>query len=235
MNLDKKKIGYVYITTNLSNNKKYIGQRTYRNPSDGTYLGSGVRFKYALKKYGRENFSKRILMECDTREELDYFERFFIKEHNAVLSENYYNLSPGGRSGLAKHTEETRKKLSESHKGHKVTEETKRKLSLYWTGSIRPKRSEETKKKISESKRGKPGHKLSEDNKNKLRLSRIGSRHTEETKEKIQKKRKNQIINHSEETKRKISNSKKGHIVTTETRRKISETLIEHTKNGKEQ
>ena len=48
----------IYKTTNLINKKIYIGQDTKNNPN---YLGSGKYFKYALKKYGKENFSKEII------------------------------------------------------------------------------------------------------------------------------------------------------------------------------
>lgn len=42
--------GFIYITTNLINGKKYIGQKKGYND---TYLGSGKILKLAIKKYGR--------------------------------------------------------------------------------------------------------------------------------------------------------------------------------------
>lgn len=43
----------IYITTNLINGKIYIGQSIHSNKN---YLGSGVKLKKAIDKYGTENF-----------------------------------------------------------------------------------------------------------------------------------------------------------------------------------
>ena len=48
----------IYKTTNLINGKIYIGQDSKNNPK---YLGSGVIFLKAIKKYGKENFVKETL------------------------------------------------------------------------------------------------------------------------------------------------------------------------------
>jgi hypothetical protein len=48
----------IYITTNLINNKKYIGADKNNNPK---YLGSGLIIKLAIKKYGKNNLQKMAL------------------------------------------------------------------------------------------------------------------------------------------------------------------------------
>lgn len=48
---------YVYLTTNLVNNKKYIGQH-YGEVTD-SYIGSGSILKKAIEKYGKNNFKKK--------------------------------------------------------------------------------------------------------------------------------------------------------------------------------
>ncbi|MBR4589860.1 MAG: GIY-YIG nuclease family protein, partial [Bacteroidaceae bacterium] len=76
---NKTPIGFIYITTNLTNNKKYIGQKVY--DFDGkwkTYLGSGVALTNAINKYGVENFHKEIIEECYSKEELDIREKYWI-------------------------------------------------------------------------------------------------------------------------------------------------------------
>lgn len=87
--------GFIYITTNLINGKRYIGQRKF---SDGwtTYLGSGKRFKKALKKYGRKNFVRSIVDIGYSREELNNKEIDLIKFLDAVNSRSFYNISEGG-------------------------------------------------------------------------------------------------------------------------------------------
>ena len=62
------KFGFFYITTCIANNKKYLGQRKYSHGWK-SYLGSGVAFKNAVKKYGKENFKRVIICKADTAEE----------------------------------------------------------------------------------------------------------------------------------------------------------------------
>lgn len=50
----------LYRTTNIINNKEYTGVHSTNNLEDG-YLGSGRKFKAALKKYGKDNFKRTIL------------------------------------------------------------------------------------------------------------------------------------------------------------------------------
>lgn len=89
--------GYIYITENLVNGKKYIGQ--HRGNFTGNYKGSGKLIRRAINKYGFDNFSVKILEECNSREELDQAEKKWILECNAVESDLYYNLAYGGSNG----------------------------------------------------------------------------------------------------------------------------------------
>lgn len=118
-------IGFVYLTTNLVNCKRYIGQCKFSNRRWKTYLGSGKLLNKAFKKYGKENFEKEIICYAFTMDDLNYLETYFIAEYNAVTDPNFYNLAAGGYATRGfqgkKHSEEHKKMMSEKLKGHKVS------------------------------------------------------------------------------------------------------------------
>lgn len=87
---------YIYKITNLINNKIYIGLSTKTVEESTNYYGSGVNIIKAIKKYGKDNFEKEILLECDTLEELRNHEIKLIAEYNSTDRNVGYNISPGG-------------------------------------------------------------------------------------------------------------------------------------------
>lgn len=95
--------GFIYITVNMVNGKRYIGQRKF---SKGwkSYLGSGKAFKEAVKKYGICNFVRDIVAIAYNKEGLDKLEIEFIRNHNASDNRDYYNICHGG-SGVKIDTE----------------------------------------------------------------------------------------------------------------------------------
>lgn len=90
---------FVYLTKNLINGKKYIGVCTFNSDS---YLGSGRLLKFAIRKYGRENFKRTILEHCSTPEEVYSKEIYYINKYKAVKSKEFYNLCYGGYGGNSK-------------------------------------------------------------------------------------------------------------------------------------
>ena len=86
----------VYRTTNTINGKMYIGVDGINDPE---YLGSGKILKKSIEKYGRMSFIKEILKEFESIEEAYLYEKIMISEFNAVISDDYYNISEGGRGG----------------------------------------------------------------------------------------------------------------------------------------
>lgn len=86
----------VYLTTNIINDKKYIGVDSLNNPN---YLGSGKLLKKAILKYGRDSFKKEILFEFENLSDAYKKEAELITTYNAIDSEDYYNIHPGGKGG----------------------------------------------------------------------------------------------------------------------------------------
>lgn len=120
--------GFIYITTNLINGKRYIGQKKY--DKEGTwknYLGSGTYLKRAIEKYGKDNFSKEIVEECESKEKLDEREIYWISFYNAVDSDNFYNIASGGDGGdtISGYNESQKRKLSK-----KISKARKGKVNL---------------------------------------------------------------------------------------------------------
>lgn len=103
------------------------------------------KFANAILKYGWDNFSHEILYENLSKEEACFLEQKYI----AMYKEGgkSYNISDGGEGNWGyKFTYEQRKRMSESHKGKKQSEETIAKRVAKNTGK---KRSDEQKQKTS--------------------------------------------------------------------------------------
>ena len=212
-------MNFVYITTNLINGKQYVGSHFTDNLNDG-YTGSGKAITSAIKKYGKENFKREILEECNTIEEARKLEEPYIIKFNTCSPNGYNILKTGGLGIVGKtwgnHTNKTkihlRKKLKEIYKDESLRKRISDSVTGSNNGFYNKKHTESTKKKISEKNKGK-----------------------KRTKEHIQKIIEANSKPKSEEHKRKISNSKKGikpwntgkklKPRSEETKRKISESL----------
>lgn len=84
----------IYKTTNLINGKIYIGKDKNNNQN---YYGSGKILKLAIKKYGKENFSKEILEKCDDEKNWLVREVYWIEKYNSI--KEGYNIAIGGNGG----------------------------------------------------------------------------------------------------------------------------------------
>jgi hypothetical protein len=72
----------VYETTCSINGQIYVGVHSTNDIDDG-YLGSGARFEMAVKKYGKEAFSRKILYNYDT------IEAAYLKEEEIVKAPSF--------------------------------------------------------------------------------------------------------------------------------------------------
>lgn len=86
----------VYRTENVLTGHYYYGVHSTFDINDG-YLGSGKRLKYAINKYGKENFRRRIIRRCRSAEEMYRYEKKIVARH--LGRRLCYNLAEGGRGG----------------------------------------------------------------------------------------------------------------------------------------
>ncbi len=139
--------GVIYKVTNLINGKIYIGQTTH---SVDSRFADYSKSKYsiigkAIKKYKPESFKKEIICRCNSIEEMNHREAYYIRLFK-TLAPLGYNLDSGGRNKKL-HTL-TKQKLSKqargrpsAFKGKKSTEKTRRTISEknrfnYRTGKV---------------------------------------------------------------------------------------------------
>lgn len=104
--------GYIYLTTNLVNGRKYVGQHKSSVFTE-SYKGSGKLVRQAFEKYGWDNFKVELLEECNSKEDLDRAEINWISKLSAVYSDEYYNIAFGGNSRHGPISDEQKKALSE--------------------------------------------------------------------------------------------------------------------------
>jgi len=100
-------IGFVYLITNLTDNKKYIGKKLfgttkvrqvnkkkkrYKVESNWKdYYGSSENLLTDVDKYGKLNFKRQIIRLCKTKGECSYFEAKEQFAVDAVIDPCYYN------------------------------------------------------------------------------------------------------------------------------------------------
>lgn len=159
-------IYYLYKTTNIINNKIYIGIHKTNKLNDG-YIGCGIfsninsntlRRKRksktplynAVLKYGIHNFKKEILKYFNTYEEALKEERNIVNE-KWIKSNLNYNVALGGSRGCEgwKMPNEQKLHLSNIFKNRYCSDETKVKMSIAMKGISK---SKEHRIKLSISK-----------------------------------------------------------------------------------
>lgn len=199
----------IYKISNNINGKCYIGQSWNIEKRWKHYISINCKnqrkLHHALKKYGVKNFTFEILEIFDnniSQDILNEREIHYIDCFNSI--KEGYNLTEGGSNG--KLSEETKKLISEKHKGKTLSEEHIEKLKESHRGIIP---SKETLKKRSDAIKGIP---LSEEHKKKIGIANSkslkGKKLSEATKQKIGEKSK--LFRHTKDSKRKISEAKKG-------------------------
>lgn len=177
--------GYIYLTINTVNDKKYIGQHR-SDKYDKGYLGSGILINKAIRKYGRRSFEVEIIESCDSNEDLGLAEIFHIWQNKAVESDEFYNLSHGG-NGCCKQTEEVKRKISNANSGLKRSDEMKEKVSKANAGNTH---TEKTKEIIRQKRKNQI---ITKESRIKASKKMKGRKHSEEAKAKMKLAAKNRV------------------------------------------
>ena len=153
----------VYMHTNKINGKKYIGQTCQKPESrwgaDGKKYRTSTHFWNAIQKYGWNNFEHDVLYENLSLQEANEKERELIAKYNTTDMSFGYNLEYGGINGF--HSDETKEKISNAHKGKTFSKEHLKNLSKAHKGrnmgqnnpNYGKKPSEETLRKMSDAKK----------------------------------------------------------------------------------
>ena len=149
------------------NDMVYIGI-TFREPEkrwgkNGIRYQNNKHFLNAIQKYGWHSFTHDIIASELPKEKAEKLERELISLYDSANSKFGYNKSLGGEHS-GKHTEATRRKISNAIKGIKRTEETKAKLRAINKGVNQGKNhpfygkrhTEESRKKMADA----VGHKV---------------------------------------------------------------------------
>ena len=123
--------GFVYLITNITNNKKYIGKKlakfkTTKPPLKGKknkrrghkesdwkeYWGSSDKLQSDVENLGPQNFTREILYFCTNRAEMSYIEAREQFDRRVLESDDYYNGIINVRVGGS---DKLRKALLERH------------------------------------------------------------------------------------------------------------------------
>jgi hypothetical protein len=163
----QKTIHYIYKTTCLVTNRYYIGMHSTNNLEDG-YMGSGLRLRRSIRKYGVENHVKEILEYCVdvlalSKREAEIVTHELINEGGFISKEG---CTKGGKvSGdIIKQRLETNEEFKIKHKANFVLIVKKaREENRYPNNSFKDKtHSDETKKLMSEKASERTGNKNSQ-------------------------------------------------------------------------
>lgn len=107
----KEMEGFVYLITNLTNDRKYIGKKSFwtrrKDKKTGrrktkesdwkTYFGSCDELNEDVKVIGEDNFLREILYLCPHKKSMSYYETMEQFKRDVLMTDEYYNTNIEGR------------------------------------------------------------------------------------------------------------------------------------------
>ena len=112
--------GFIYVITNLTNNKKYIGKKQIKSvkklkPLKGkknkrhfdietdwkTYTSSSNDLNIDIQALGMDKFKFEIIKLCDSKFELSYYEAKLQFDNDVLIKDGFYNGIINCRIGTA--------------------------------------------------------------------------------------------------------------------------------------
>ena len=152
------KIQGIYKIINCINGKVYIGQsidieKRFKEHKYNIKTNIKHPLYKAIRKYDVGNFEFIIIEHVIDDNELNKREQYYLDYFKSYNSKYGYNICKESTTTRGyKHTDKTKQKFSEKHKGKKLSEEHIQAIVKFQTGR---KHTEECKRKISEGNKGK--------------------------------------------------------------------------------
>jgi hypothetical protein len=100
-------VGFVYLITNLTNGRKYIGKKNFYFSKTRTikgkrkrskvesdwrdYYGSNKELQADVELLGKDLFERKILKLCKSKGEFGYYEAKYQFENNVLEDDSWYN------------------------------------------------------------------------------------------------------------------------------------------------
>ena len=82
--------GYIFLAECKSNGKKFIGKFASVK-FNKLYFGDNPGLISDVEKYGKENFTVKMIRACETAPEYEMAYDMFLNQYNALTDSNFYN------------------------------------------------------------------------------------------------------------------------------------------------
>ena len=100
-NLNSDIFGVIYKVVCKTNNKIYIGQSVNFKARKNEHIRNALKsrsftpFSSALRRYGKDKFNWELIHACADKNELNYWERYYINQYDSLCGKNGYNILDG--------------------------------------------------------------------------------------------------------------------------------------------